>query len=233
MSRRPPQMPAIRPSMNVLAGEIYCDRQPRVLRTILGSCVAVCLWDRRLRFGGMNHFLLPRCPLNAERSTRYGDVAIPVLIEKMLGLGSRISDLQAKIFGGANVLRSPRGGEIYSVGKSNAEVAISELNHHRISVVACRLSGNEGVVILQCTDCGDVWLRPISSSSVSESLPDDVGEDAVLCSLNSSAQTVLSDSAVSFEAGVAALSAGSWRFGRQTAAWSNSCSTCRPSSVEQ
>ncbi|MEI6986387.1 MAG: chemotaxis protein CheD, partial [Rhodospirillaceae bacterium] len=50
------------PTRNLLPGDIYCDRTPQYLGTVLGSCVAVCLWDSQLRFGGMNHYLLPNRP---------------------------------------------------------------------------------------------------------------------------------------------------------------------------
>ncbi len=138
-------------------GELYCDRRPQCLDTMLGSCVSVCLWDQRLHFGGMNHFLLPNRPSNGERSPRFGDVAVPELIEAMVRLGSDIRDLQAKLFGGAYVLRA--GAPEYAVGRRNVEVAIAELRRRRIPIVASRLSGTQGMVIRQCTDCGDVWVR--------------------------------------------------------------------------
>ncbi|MEI6986615.1 MAG: chemotaxis protein CheD, partial [Rhodospirillaceae bacterium] len=126
--------------------------------TVLGSCVAVCLWDSQLRFGGMNHYLLPNRPANAEMSTRFGDVAIAQLIESMLGLGSHIRNLQAKLFGGGYVLRA--GDPAFSAGRRNAEVAVAQLRRWRIPIAASRLSGTQGLVIRQCTDCGDVWVRP-------------------------------------------------------------------------
>ena len=87
--------------LTLMPGELYCDRTPQCLTTVLGSCVALCLWDSHLRFGGMNHFMLPNRPSNAPLSFKFGDVAVPELIEAMLVLGSNPRHLQAKLFGGA------------------------------------------------------------------------------------------------------------------------------------
>lgn len=160
MRNLPSTLPAGSSVHTVYPGQVFCERKPQLINTILGSCVAVCLWDRRLRFGGMNHHVLPSRPANGELSLRYGDVAVPRLIQRMLDLGSHLGDLQAKMFGGACVLGAP--GE-YAVGRRNAEVAIAELYRHGIPLIACRLSGSEGVSVLQCTCCGDVWVRAIES----------------------------------------------------------------------
>lgn len=161
MRNYPSTLPAGRSIFTLFPGHLFCEREPQLVSTILGSCVSVCLWDKRLRFGGMNHHILPTSPANAEPSPRYGDVSVPALIQRMLDHGGHLADLQAKMFGGACVLTTP--GE-YAVGRRNVEVAIAELYRHGIPVVACRLSGSEGVALLYCTGCGDVWVRPIESS---------------------------------------------------------------------
>jgi chemotaxis protein CheD len=162
--------PAIgRPSCTLLPGELFCERAPHRIGTILGSCVAVCLWSKRLRFGGMNHFLLPRRPVDAEPSNRFGDVAIANLIERMIALGSPLRDIQAKLFGGANVLGA--GSTENSVGRQNVGLAVAELRRYRVPIVASRLAGNDGIVIVQCTACGDVWVRPVAGERSRKMLP--------------------------------------------------------------
>ncbi len=154
---------ALAPSLlTLMPGELICERQPRRVSTILGSCVALCLWDKRLRFGGMNHFILPHRPSNEPESLRFGNVAIPALISRMSELGSHPRDLQAKLFGGACVLAT-RAAE-FSVGRRNVELAVSELRRHRIPIISGRLAGNEGIVVVQCTACGEVRMRTIASS---------------------------------------------------------------------
>ncbi|CAK0764608.1 putative chemoreceptor glutamine deamidase CheD [Gammaproteobacteria bacterium] len=159
-----PSPPLPFPIRNLAPGELDCDRDPHYVRTVLGSCVAVCLWDRQLHFGGMNHFVLPTRTANDEYSFRFGDVAVPALIERMINFGSSLECLQAKVFGGANILY-PRS----SIGQRNVELAIDELNRYQIPVVASRLLGTNGLVIRQCTSNGDILVRTIRNSA--NSLP--------------------------------------------------------------
>ena len=146
------------PTRTLMPGDLVCDRAQQYLGTVLGSCVAVCLWDSQLRFGGMNHFLLPNRPSNGDYSFKFGDVAVPELIDSMLAQGSRLHHLQAKLFGGAYVLHA--GDPAFAVGRRNVEIAVAELIVRRIPIVASRLSGTQGLVIRQCTSCGDVRVRP-------------------------------------------------------------------------
>jgi chemotaxis receptor (MCP) glutamine deamidase CheD len=92
-------------------GTLHCAAASSRVTTILGSCVAVCLWDSRQRLGGMNHFVLPRRRGDNAPSQRFGDVAIVTLVEQMLWLGCRIASLRAKLFGGAAVLPFAVGGD--------------------------------------------------------------------------------------------------------------------------
>jgi chemotaxis protein CheD len=116
---------------------------PRTMMTILGSCVSVCLWDRRGRCGGMNHYLLPRRGPNAEATPRYGDVAIPLLVNKLLDLGATRQNLRAKIFGGAHVLPGFRT-DGRSLGADNVEVAIELLHDEGVQTVSEDIGGTRG-----------------------------------------------------------------------------------------
>ena len=75
---------------------------PAQITTVLGSCVAVCLFDAEVRVGGMNHYLLAQ-PVNGEHSARFGAVAVPALIDAVVKGGGRPGSLKAKVFGGAAV----------------------------------------------------------------------------------------------------------------------------------
>jgi chemotaxis protein CheD len=133
------------PVVYLLPGELVAvgGEMPRTLTTILGSCVSVCLWDRRGRGGGMNHFLLPRRPVDIDRTPRYGDVAVPTLVTKLVGLGVRREDLRAKVFGGAHVLASvPAGGA--TLGGDNVQIALAALRTEGIAVVSEDVGGTRG-----------------------------------------------------------------------------------------
>jgi chemotaxis receptor (MCP) glutamine deamidase CheD len=79
-------------------GQVFATREPIVISTILGSCAAVCLWDRHVKAGGMNHYLLPDGGADGANRLRYGNAANPELLKQVLALGCEIRNLQAKIF---------------------------------------------------------------------------------------------------------------------------------------
>ncbi len=148
-------------------GAIHVAHEPTVISTVLGSCVAVCLWDRRRAAGGMNHFLLPRC-LGGSPSPRYGDIAIDALVDGMAALGCRIPDLRAKVFGGAAVL--PFGAHADTVGAQNVGVALAMLRQRGIPVIARRTGGLRGLLIRFHTVPGGVMVRELAPGPGSQGL---------------------------------------------------------------
>jgi chemotaxis protein CheD len=121
-------------------GQLTVCTEPRRLRTILGSCVSVCLYDPELRHGGMNHFMLPSAPSETEMSTRYGNRALPTLVERLERLGSKRRQLTAGVFGGARVLFGD--SEFMHLGRRNVEFAQEWLSQHGISVVSSGVLGS-------------------------------------------------------------------------------------------
>jgi len=138
-------------------GMLFAKNGQCVISTILGSCVAVCLWDSVLRQGGMNHYLLPLWNGEGLPTPKYGNVAIPMLIEKMRLIGSRRGDLVAKVFGGGSVLESLSGP--IDVGGRNIALADEILASENISVVSSDLGGKSGRKIFFVTDTGEVFVR--------------------------------------------------------------------------
>lgn len=144
-------------------GSMYCSAVASRVTTILGSCVAVCLWDTRLRLGGINHYLLPyRNGVSA--SLRFGDSAIEFLLEAMLRLGGQPASLQAKVFGGAAVLGMATGGD--PVGDQNVRLAVATLCRHRIPIVAQRTGGRTGMLIRLLTHTGEVTTRRVAATAI-------------------------------------------------------------------
>lgn len=124
--------------VHVIQGEYGVSRDPDLIfTTILGSCVATCMWDHVAGVGGMNHFLLPGERDDCGESMRYGVNAMELLINGLLQNGASRSRLQAKLFGGAHVIRS-----LGDIGAQNAEFATRFLNDEGISCVAQSLGGN-------------------------------------------------------------------------------------------
>jgi chemotaxis protein CheD len=126
------------------------------IQTILGSCVSVCLFDERLKWGGINHYMLPWWNGKGVPSPQYGDVAIERLIEKVISLGSHKNNLVAKIFGGAN----QHGSQI---GSQNAEIAEQILNAHHIRILSKSTGGERGRKIVFDPKTGQVFMKYLSS----------------------------------------------------------------------
>src|SRR5258708_527753 len=108
---------------------------------VLGWCVAACLRDRISGIGGMNHFMLPRERDDANPASaraRYGVHAMELLINNLVRLGARRAHLEAKVFGGGNVLA---GVTALNVGRANALFVSEFLREESIPVVAEDLDG--------------------------------------------------------------------------------------------
>lgn len=121
----------------ILPGEYYFTNKPMLIVTVLGSCVAACIRDRVSGIGGMNHFMLPDGKGDSSNPTsasmRYGAYAMEVLINQLLKAGARRENLEAKVFGGGNVLR---GFTAINVGERNARFVRDFLRAENIKVVA-------------------------------------------------------------------------------------------------
>lgn len=124
-------------SVKILPGEYYVTSRDMALVTVLGSCVAACVRDKKSGIGGMNHFMLPDSRREAgspvEPSMRYGAYAMEMMVNQLLKLGAKRTALEAKIFGGGNVLRN---FYVVNVGQRNAEFVLDYLRTEDISVVA-------------------------------------------------------------------------------------------------
>jgi chemotaxis receptor (MCP) glutamine deamidase CheD len=122
-------------------GQLFVTRDPITISTILGSCAAICLWDRNKKAGGLNHYLLPEGANEGANRLRYGNVANPELLKQVLALGCEIRSLQAKIFGGSS---SFGGDPLQSLGSRNVVLAEEFLRSSGISVVERDVSGKYG-----------------------------------------------------------------------------------------
>ena len=123
-----------RDAAKILPGECYVTSLDMVLVTVLGSCVAACLRDPAAQLGGMNHFMLPDTTKDESiisQPTRYGIYAMELLINDILRRGGRRDRLEAKVVGGANVLK---GFGVGTVGERNASFVMRFLKTEGIRV---------------------------------------------------------------------------------------------------
>ena len=122
-------------AVKVLPGEYFVHDADLLITTTLGSCIAVCLWDRERRIGGMNHFMLPdgAVPGQAPSGGRYGSDAMALLINALLARGASRPMLEAKVFGGGAVVA---GMSSPNVGERNTRFVIDYLQTQAIPIVS-------------------------------------------------------------------------------------------------
>lgn len=148
------------PSVYLFPGHIYTSAEPAIVSTILGSCVAVCLWDRDAGVAGINHFLLPANPARGAGDARYGNTAMARLLEMMVERGASAYRLLAKIVGGASVLDSFSPTR-RSIGEQNVEVARQFLKQADIRVAGDQTGGRHGRKLLFHTGNGSAYVKEI------------------------------------------------------------------------
>jgi chemotaxis receptor (MCP) glutamine deamidase CheD len=145
------------PEHRIEVGGIFASREPAIVSTLLGSCVAACLFDPVVQVGGMNHFLLPDSSDDRGFPTRYGVNAMEVLINEIMKLGGDRRRLVAKVFGAGHVLAGSGMGA--TVPDRNAAFVKEFLRRENIPIKAERLGGNSATVVKFHTHSGRARIR--------------------------------------------------------------------------
>ncbi len=122
-------------AVKILPGEYFVHDEDILIMTTLGSCIAACLWDREAKIGGMNHFLLPEGDAG---SGRYGSFAMELLINEMMKRGATRRAMEAKVFGGGQVID---GMTTMNIGARNTEFVIDYLKTERIPIMSRDVQG--------------------------------------------------------------------------------------------
>ncbi len=147
--------------VSIHIGEYYASRMPTVIGTLLGSCVAVCLFDPMTKIGGMNHILLPgKADMRRfDAQARYGINAMELLINRIMNLGGNRRLLVAKTFGGAHLLPGLSNG----MGRRISTFVLDFMRNESIRIASQDLGGHESRRIYFHTATGDVFLKRIRS----------------------------------------------------------------------
>ena len=160
MQSPPPHQTSERATAYLHPGQLFVSADNYAVTTILGSCVAVCLWDTVTKIGGINHFLLPSFSGEGIASPRFGNIAIKELLDQLAQLGSQKHNLLAKMFGGACVLEAFRQRQNH-LGMKNIEVARDLLESESIPLVGHDVGGERGRKLIFHTDDGAAWVKPL------------------------------------------------------------------------
>ena len=145
---------------------MYVCKDAQWITTILGSCVAVCFYDRKREIGGINHFMLPYWNGEGLESPRYGNVAIAQLLQKMLDFGVKKEDIVCKIFGGAELLTEQVS--VFNVGRRNIELAHKFISELGIPVTSSSTGGKLGRKIHFNTGTGEVLQKYLVKNNQNE-----------------------------------------------------------------
>jgi chemotaxis protein methyltransferase CheR len=150
------------PRREIVSGDVVASATSLEISTVLGSCVAACLFDPEARIGGMNHFMLPSHTDDPSISARYGVHAMEILINEIMKLGGDRRRLQAKVFGGSRVLQLK--DQRFNVARSNSEFVRKFLAIEKIPILAERLDDEVPLRVHFLTDSGRAFVKAISRS---------------------------------------------------------------------
>ena len=142
-------------------GELHVAPAPTLIRTLLGSCIAACLYDPVMRVGGMNHFMLPHPEGSIAEPIRFGVHAMEELIFRLQEVGADRRRLLGKLFGGGHVLGTDESDE--SVPRRNVRFIEEFMVVEGIPVVSRDLGGREGRTVLFATATGRAFVRRIGA----------------------------------------------------------------------
>jgi chemotaxis protein CheD len=152
------------------AGAFLASRAPAVIKCVLGSCLAVCLFDPEVKVGGIGHFMLPtRLDRDGDRRSHYyGMYVMDLLINEMMKLGAQRDRFQAQAFGAARTLTLCEQATISAM--QNAAFITSYLKREKIPLLSSDLGGDQLRAVYFCTDTGRALVKRPSRGMLAEIL---------------------------------------------------------------
>lgn len=140
------------------SGQLFVAARETTILTVLGSCVAVCLYDPVTKISGMNHYLLPLWNNDGLASPKYGNISIEKLVDAMESVGCARRNIIAKVFGGASPNNFTSSTQRL-VGEKNVDIAMDILARYNIKVVASDVGGVRGRKLAMNSSTGKVILK--------------------------------------------------------------------------
>ena len=133
--------------VNVGIAQVMLGDKTVVLRTILGSCVGICIYEKVAKIGAMAHILLPDDSGKSGNREKFADTAVPYMIELLTKDGGKIPNMSAKIAGGASMFNFAASFALGNIGDKNIEMTLKMLQKFNIPVLEQDVGGNLGRVI--------------------------------------------------------------------------------------
>ncbi|MGB4268497.1 MAG: chemotaxis protein CheD [Spirochaetota bacterium] len=137
------------------------SQSPDILRTILGSCVGICLYDPETKIGGLAHIMLPENNDKSSNPKKYADSAIALMIEELQKKGANMEHLIAKIAGGASMFKMPENSFIGSIGINNVQKVREILDNYRITITSQDVYGDYGRTVDFFLETGKLKIKSL------------------------------------------------------------------------
>jgi len=161
------------PDIYLKPGEMFISDKPVSVSTVLGSCISVTFFSQRLKVGAICHSLLPMCKKEnpcdgtCDEGFRYVACSINRMRKTFSSLGIRDSEIEVKVFGGADMIESGfKKCTTETVGMMNTKIALSTINNHNLKLKASDTGGTRGRKIIFFSHTGEVFLKKIRKNEV-------------------------------------------------------------------
>lgn len=141
--------------------DILVVRAPEQIRTVLGSCIGVAMYDQVAGVGGLSHVILPASNEGSGDPGKFADTAVDLLLNRLLAEGADAKRIVAKIAGGANMFSAQETG---GLGQRNADAVQARLTHHSISLMASEVGGTKGRKMRLDPATGNVFVEIIGQA---------------------------------------------------------------------
>ena len=138
-------------------GYILVPNQPIGISTVIGSAVSICIFDKKNRIGGMNHFQFPYIAIKGKTTALFGNIATIALLKMMLARKSSVKNLEAQLYGGAY---HPEKND-KDIGSENIEIARKVLLKNRISITSQDVGGEKGRKVVFNTRTNEVAVLKV------------------------------------------------------------------------
>ncbi|HNT68705.1 MAG TPA: chemotaxis protein CheD [Syntrophorhabdaceae bacterium] len=145
-------------------GELHITEKPTIIATVLGSCVAVVMFNDRTNLAGMCHAMLPfNGGTNGHDPYRYVDSSVAHMLKRFETQGVKRNEIKVKLFGGADVLYYiEEDKERHTVGKKNVTKALEIINSEKLNLLMSDVGGTSGRKIFFFTHTGEILLKRLS-----------------------------------------------------------------------
>ena len=147
--------------INVGIADAGVAMSPNTLRTILGSCVGICIYDPKSKIGGLSHIMLPSSKKPSNNLKKYADTAIPLMIDEMVQLGADKERMVAKLAGGATMFKHTENSLMGDIGKNNIISVREILGLIKIPILSEDVGGDYGRTIDFYLETGELKIKTI------------------------------------------------------------------------